>query len=266
MAWQLIYFDSPTRGEQLRLLFKLAEVEFVEDQIDFPGGLNKFKRDALGKNSPLMFDQCPAVRAPNGAWVSQTAACMQFVGRSLSLAPSDECQNARALALTLGSEDLRDTTFYKLLIPGIVCKALTIRFYGLFCCLIPIIRWWFGTSNVSSRILPAKLAYFENQLSDNNTDYFCGQSPTYADVAIFDCVRETLAIPLVDSERIYSQCPKLKAFISRMGDIPSLKGYIEERGGYAIDILLKKHALPAERGDSQPKVKASDDLYSSLIN
>jgi hypothetical protein len=245
-TWELIYFDAPTRGEQLRLLFKLAKVDFKESRLEFPAGLNQYKRAHIGNMTPLMFDQCPAVAGPDGKWVSQTAACMQYVGKSLSLAPQDDYQNARALALTLGSEELRNTTFYKLLIPGIICKALSIRFCGILCCLIPLIRWWFGTYAIV-RTLSEKLSYFDALLCDNGTNYFCGNEPTYADVAIFDCIRETIPlIPLAESERIYNVYPKLKGFMARMEDIPSLKCYLDERG-YAVDVLLKKHAMPTQR-------------------
>jgi hypothetical protein len=41
MAWQLLYFDAPTRGEQLRLLFKAAKTEFKDVRLEYPRGLDQ---------------------------------------------------------------------------------------------------------------------------------------------------------------------------------------------------------------------------------
>ena len=62
LGWQLLYFDAPTRGEQLRLLFLLAGVPFEDTRLAWPAGLNRYKRAVLGDASPLMFDQVLVLR------------------------------------------------------------------------------------------------------------------------------------------------------------------------------------------------------------
>ena len=101
--WKVVYFDAPTRGEQLRILLVVAGVPFVDERVKI-GGLAELQHATLGDASPLMFDQCPMVVSPDGTTVAQTAACMQFVGRQTDLAPKDPDMDARAMALTLGSE------------------------------------------------------------------------------------------------------------------------------------------------------------------
>ena len=47
--WRLIYFDAPTRGEQIRVLFALAGVAFDDVRVrPFPSGLDPYKKAALG--------------------------------------------------------------------------------------------------------------------------------------------------------------------------------------------------------------------------
>jgi len=258
-GWELIYFDAPTRGEQIRLLFKLANAEFKDTRLKYPEGLKAYKREALGDASPLMFNQCPAVRTPEGTWVSQTVACMQHAGRTLALAPPEAALDSRALTLTLGAEEFRNAIFYRLLLPSVVSKALQVRFWGLLCWLAPIVLWWNGAYKVARTDLPEKLAYFEAQLPETRSGFFCGSSVCYADVAVFDAVRETLAMPVVDSGRIFKAFPKMASFLERMETIPQLSNYLSKRG-FAFDVLLQQHAMP-------PKGKAGlDDGEGAAAN
>ena len=64
--WRLLYFDAPTRGEQLRLLFRLAKQPFDDVRLVWPSGIAPYKHAALGDASPLLFDQCPMVTSPDG--------------------------------------------------------------------------------------------------------------------------------------------------------------------------------------------------------
>ena len=51
-TWRLLYFAFPTRGEQLRLLFKAAGVDFEDVRIEaFPRGLDQYRRAAMGKRA-----------------------------------------------------------------------------------------------------------------------------------------------------------------------------------------------------------------------
>jgi hypothetical protein len=63
------------------------------------------------------------------------------------MAPVDPSLDAFALALTLGSEEMRDATFYKLLAPAVICKVLATRL-AIFCFFAPLVRLFFGVSKV----------------------------------------------------------------------------------------------------------------------
>ena len=125
-----------------------------------------------------MFDQYPTVRSPEGHFVSQTAASMQYVGRSNNFAPEGVADDALALSLTMGSEDVRNKVWYKLMVPSVLYYVLGKKFGGLLCFLRPVVSWWFGNKKVAAT-LPKHLAHFENHLAKRGSDYFVGSQPCY---------------------------------------------------------------------------------------
>jgi len=70
-GWKFLYFNAPTRGEQVRMLFAAGATPFEDITFDFPAGLSPYKHAAMGDKSPLMFDQCPTVISPEGTSVNQ---------------------------------------------------------------------------------------------------------------------------------------------------------------------------------------------------
>ena len=264
--WRLLYFDAPTRGEQLRLLFRLAKQPFDDVRLVWPSGIAPYKHAALGDASPLLFDQCPMVTSPDGHHIAQTAAAMQFVGRRLGLAPAggDDggvAADARALALTLGAEELRNAVFYKLLIPAVAGEILRRRCCGLFCWLRWPINAAFGVGGVV-RSLAGRLALFEAALRDGRAQrrraaapdgdedggggaagsvaFLCGEAPCYADVAVFDCVREIVELPgVVDRAAALAPFPLLAALVTHLEATPELAGYLAERGPAAVSLAAR---------------------------
>ena len=57
-----------------------------------------------------------------------------------------------------------------------------------------------------------------------------------ADIAIFDCIRETLALPAISREGVLLACPKLNAWLGRMEDNVGLKAHLAQRG-HAINVI-----------------------------
>ena len=131
-SWAVLYFDAPTRGEQLRMLMAAAGQEFDDKRLPkYPKDLDPYRHAAMGDKSPLLFDQCPTVISPEGVSVSQVAAAMMYAGTRLCLLPEPDddsseaaaAANARALSLTLFSEELRNNCFYKMMMGAIVNKV-----------------------------------------------------------------------------------------------------------------------------------------------
>ena len=208
--WVVRYFGAPTRGEQVRLLFTLAEQTgaiaadgWIDEHITpFPSGLNKYRRAEAGAETPLMFDQVPSITSPDGVHVSQTAAVMQYAAVALGLAPSSPGDAARALALTLYSEELRGAVFYQLMIPTIVDKIGRRKCGGLLCALTSTVSCcWLrcrGVAKAASAKLVAALPHLEAALREANASdgelFFAGGAASYADVALYDCLRESIAM------------------------------------------------------------------------
>lgn len=235
-GWKLLYFRFPTRGEQLRLLFKIAKQPFEDVRLDFPSGILPYKHAALGDASPLLFDQCPTVTSPEGVHISQTPVAMAFVGRRLKLAPQDDALDARALSLAMFSEEIRNGVFYKLFFPSVICMVLQKKWFGILGCFGSVVNLCCGTGKVRRSLRP-KLELLESALGYTTGFYFCGDELCYADVALFDCVRECLAMPGFNRAEELQGLPKLSAFLDRLEEHPVLKPYLAERGT-AVDYVV----------------------------
>ena len=75
-TWRLIYFDAPTRGEQIRILFFLAGTSFSDVRLrHFPRSLDPYKKAALGDESPLLGTDLSAA-APGAEPTPPQAGCL----------------------------------------------------------------------------------------------------------------------------------------------------------------------------------------------
>ena len=73
--WRLIYFDAPTRGEQIRVLFALAGVAFDDVRVrPFPSGLDPYKKAALGEAECAMYEK--------GAFAVNAIGTLVFGGKA----------------------------------------------------------------------------------------------------------------------------------------------------------------------------------------
>ena len=243
--WEVLYFDAPTRGEQMRLLLAYAGLNFKDTRLKkFPSDLDPYRHAAMGDDSPLLFDQCPMVRSPDGTTVVQAAACMQYIGRWCSqhmvaeglrgLAPEDPAIDARCLSLTLFSEELRNSVFYKALMPEAIKHVLGSVCCGFFCCLrmcIPCCGCGRHGSKIR-RTFHEKIKLLDTALRTARTipkcgtgPYFCGQVVTYCDVALLDCIREILALPMFDRKHDLADFPRLASWLERMESRPGIAAY-----------------------------------------
>ena len=97
----LTYFDMPaSRGEECRLAFHLAGIDFVDRRIrmsDWP---------ALRPNTP--FGAMPFVEWPGHPPLGQSNAILTLIGRQGGLHPKDDFEAARHEAMMCHMEALRD--------------------------------------------------------------------------------------------------------------------------------------------------------------
>ena len=127
-GWRVVYFDAANRGECLRLLLTVADVEFEDIRLPFPSGVKPYKPAACGDRSPLPFGQLPIVQhATEGGCVSigQTVAAAQYIAALTGLAPVDDAAAmARATSACVGIQEMYDALFYGSFIPRMVTKVL----------------------------------------------------------------------------------------------------------------------------------------------
>lgn len=97
---KLTYFDSPTsRGEECRLAFFLAGVDFED---------NRIQRSDWGALKPATpFGSLPTLELPGKPMVSQSNAILAHIGRKYGLLPADEWEALRLESLLSAVEDLR---------------------------------------------------------------------------------------------------------------------------------------------------------------
>lgn len=224
---RLIYFDAPTRGEQLRLLFHLTETPFEDVRVPLRG-LGAYKQAELGDASPLAFDQVPCIQHGELSIV-QTAACMAYIGAHVGLAPTSEEDRARAMMAVLASEEMRKQLFY-----GnrtvLVVDALLER-VGLRRVLNPV----FAALQRLYRLRRRRKFVtwcdrWERLLRARGGPYVLGEQLSYADVAVFDCLSAIGDIGCFSVEELESSHPRVNALVADLASRPTLKAYLDARG------------------------------------
>jgi len=87
-TYKLIYFNAIGRGETIRLLFKLAGVEFEDFRIE----LNQFSPEIKAQTP---FGQLPVLEV-DGVKLCESNACARYLARKFNLAGKTELDQARA--------------------------------------------------------------------------------------------------------------------------------------------------------------------------
>lgn len=97
---RLTYFDMPvSRGEECRLAFALAGVDFEDHRIA------REEWPALKPQTP--FGALPTLEVPGHAPIAQSNAILTYIGRAYGLHPKDLVEAARHEAVMAHVEDLR---------------------------------------------------------------------------------------------------------------------------------------------------------------
>lgn len=224
-TWRLIYFDAPNRGEQVRMLFSLAKVDFVDVRISqYPEGLNPYKTAAMGDASPLRgTDKCPAVTAPDGTHFVETSEIMKIVGERVGLG-AGTANEELAMRATLKAQELINTVFYALMRPVVtqrVLRRFSLPLTGLRC-LEPCLGAGAASTKKGVAAMFSHLPTIEALLEEVDGPYVCGASFTYADVALFCTLHQCLSMHVFRMPRTLDPFPKTKAFYTTMESVAEL--------------------------------------------
>jgi len=227
--WRLIYFDAPTRGEQVRVLFAVSGTPYQDVRLNpFPQGLLPYKRAAMGEASPLCgTDQCPAVTSPDGTQhCVEASEIMRFVGQSVGLAPvADSAAEKTALAMNLVGQRVLNEVFYPLLKPMVVGHILAGTLATPF-------RRLLAGSQASYLPRPALalsqiLEQIETTIRDSGGPYVCGAELSFADVSLYTNLNLVLEFRCFASMDLLSAHPKTAAMLAAV-DVKA-RGWMEQR-------------------------------------
>ena len=226
-TWRLLYFDAPTRGEQIRVLFALMDTPFVDVRLTpFPEGLDPYKKAAMGSASPLCgTDLCPAVTAPDGTHCVETVDTMRFVGITLAHWPErGSLDDGKAMKFCLLAQELLNQVFYPLLRPMISHRIVSTEVFGLLNLLRPLLLPAFnGGKRWSEYVPPAReklevgLAAVEAGLLESGGPYLLGERLSYGDASIYTTLEECLAYECFDRSALMQAHPRVHAFMQAVG-------------------------------------------------
>ena len=228
-GWRVVYFDAANRGECLRLLLTVADVEFEDIRLPFPSGVKPYKPAACGDRSPLPFGQLPIVQhATEGGCVSigQTVAAAQYIAALTGLAPVDDAAAmARATSACVGIQEMYDALFYGSFIPRMVTKVLC----GSVC---------FAPARALARYrLRGKyekcFSTFERWLRTTKAGdvaFLAGPSLSYADVCLFDCIEGVEDCGFFEPADRASAYPLVTKLYDHVAALPAVAAYLAKRG------------------------------------
>ena len=158
-------FRYPQSGGTTSSVVWLTKVDFIDERLDLKyKQFEAMKKESVGDDSPLLYNQIPIVVSPEGKTYAQTAACMQLLGHVLpNLAPKDKETDATCLGIVfLASEELRNQCFYKLFMAEAV-GYIAPKKASICCCAAPLMRCMKGT-NKHKKVFGKLAKHFDDML------------------------------------------------------------------------------------------------------
>lgn len=201
---KLTYFDfSGGRAEPARLALHIGGIAFEDDRFA-PGDFQEIR-----KTTPL--NQVPTLHI-NDLVVTQSDAITRYVGKLTGLYPEDYLQ---ALFCDEVMSALEDVTIKLGATFGLKGDDLKNAREAL-----------------ATEVLPRYLRWMEHQLESHGGEYFADDRLTIADLKALVVMR-WLGSGMLDhipTDLIDTAAPKIRAYMGRIGNIPSISEYYEKRG------------------------------------
>lgn len=154
---RLTYFDAPvSRGEECRLAFVLAGVDFED---------NRIARDAWPALKPTTpFGAVPVLEVPGHPPIAQSNAILTYIGRRYGAHPADLAEAARHEAVMAHVEDLRAMVAPSGRLPDEAAKRA-------------------AREQLAATSIPAWAGFVEAQLGDG--PFYAGAKPHVVDVKLY---------------------------------------------------------------------------------
>ncbi|CAD2107012.1 glutathione S-transferase [Plasmodium vinckei petteri] len=194
----LYYFDARGKAELIRLIFAYLQVKYTDIRFGVNGDafaeFNNFK-----KEKEIPFNQVPILEI-GGLILAQSQSIVRYLSKKYNISGNGELNEFYADMIFCGVQDIHykfnNTNLFKQ-----------------------------NETTFLNEELPKWSGYFEKLLQKNNTNYFVGDTITYADLAVFNLY--------YDIESKYPNClknfPLLKAHTELISNIPNIKHYIANR-------------------------------------
>lgn len=194
---KLYYFNMRGRMESIRWLLAAAGIEFEEEFLE-----TREQYENLLKDGFLLFQEVPMVEM-DGMRLVQTRAILSYI----------------AAKHNLYGKNLRERALIDMYVEG------TMELMGM-------IRVHFKLSPeekernlrlITERATKRYFPVYEKVLKDNGQHFLLGNQLTWADVQLLEAILMTEE----KQSTILSQFPLLKAFKTRMSDIPTIKKFLQ---------------------------------------
>ncbi|XP_008116178.1 glutathione S-transferase [Anolis carolinensis] len=196
---KLHYFNGRGRMETIRWLLSAAGIEFEEQFIQSKADLEKLKKDGL-----LLFQQVPMVEI-DGMKLVQSRAILNYIAEKYNLCGKDIKQRALIDMYSEGAFDL--------------------------CEMIMMLPWKYPdlkerekeTSAVLEKATGRYFPVFEKVLKDHGQDFLVGNQLSRADIQVLESILATEEL----KADVLSKFPLLKAFKTRISNIPNIKKFLQ---------------------------------------
>ncbi|XP_053143391.1 glutathione S-transferase A1 [Hemicordylus capensis] len=194
---KLHYFSGRGRMETIRWMLAVAGVEFEEQTIKSKEDLAKLKQDGV-----LLFQQVPMVEI-DGMKMVQTRAILNYIAAKYNLYGKDLKERAFIDMYCEATMDLNEMFITLPFKPADTKEKEKAQLF----------------EKISTRYFPR----FETVLKGHGQDYLVGNKFSRADVQLF----ESILMAEEMDENILSKFPLLKAFKTRISNLPSVKKFLQ---------------------------------------
>ncbi|KAJ4459703.1 putative charged multivesicular body protein 6 [Paratrimastix pyriformis] len=189
---RLTYFDGRGRAEPIRMIFAEAGVEYDDHRIQ--------RETWASMKSTMPFGQLPVLHI-DGVDIAQSMAALRYAARKYDLMPTDPIQ---AGTCDMISEAIEDIT--------VQLSRLTHNPNATDA----------EKAKYKDETLPTWLRYFDALLGSKQ--YLVGDSCTYADIALFNFLHDSIHHP-----EVLETFPRLVDFKNRMAARPKLAAWLASR-------------------------------------
>jgi len=219
-SYKLCYFDIRGLAETSRVLFVVAKQPFEDQRLSFsfgvPGDFSTVKRpefDAMKAAGELdvSLGKVPFLEV-DGVKIGQSKAIERFISKHLGLFGATDIEGAHIDQLACSVQDVKDAYQRVRGIQGDEEKKAAME------------KWF-------SEDLPTWVKLVEKSVPVGTGPWLVGSKVSYADISWY----QFLAAPkgffdnADGAKASFQDCPRIKAALEAVGDIPELKEYLANR-------------------------------------